>query len=194
MSRGIRSVIIFIAFIAIIYAFTHHHATPTTTSTTTTTTTTAKTSTTLAGDTCKATDFTGTFNQGQGAAGTIYASVTLVKSTAGTCTLFGWPLITLQDKFGAVLPSNLVDVPTKSKGFQFQSAQANAAPTTLTLGQNGAAIFSLAYSDVQTGTTACENAVTLSVQFAQQGAAIAVTPSYPVVPCNDGQIWVSPFY
>jgi len=195
VSRAVKSLLIFVVVVAVIYAFSRHHTTPTTTSTTTTSTTTAaKTSTTLASDACKAADFNGTFNQGQGAAGTIYASVTLVKATPGTCTLNGWPLITLQDKLGAVLTSTLVDVPTKGNGFQFQSSQANAAPTTLTLSQNGAAIFSLAYSDVQTGTTACESAVTMSVQFLAQGASVAVTPAYPLTPCNNGQIWVSPFY
>lgn len=197
-SRGVRSLLLIVAIVVIagvVYTVSHHSATPLTTSaSTTTTTTTADTSTTLAGNTCLAADFTGTYNEGQGAAGTIYASVTLVKTTAGTCTINGWPLITLQDKLGAVLPSTLVDVPTKGNGFQFGSAQANAAPTTLTLSQNGAAIFSLAYSDIQTGTTACENAVTLSVQFEPNGAAVTVTPSYPVVPCDGGQIWVSPFY
>jgi hypothetical protein len=54
--------------------------------------------------------------------------------------------------------------------------------------------FSLAYSDVQSGTTACESAVTLSVQFAPGAAAITVTPTYAVQPCNNGEIWLSPFY
>jgi len=195
-SRGVKSLLVFLVIVAIAgYAYSRYHSTPTVASTTTTTTTsTSKTSTTLAGDNCKAADFSGTYNEGQGAAGTIYASVTLVKTTPGTCTLKGWPLIILQDKLGAVLPSTLVDVPTKGNGFQFQSTQANVAPTTLSLGQNGAAIFSLAYSDVQTGTTACENAGTMSVQFAAQGAAVTVTPAYPLEPCNNGQIWVSPFY
>ena len=66
--------------------------------------------------------------------------------------------------------------------------------TTLTIQQNGAATFSLGYSDVQVGTTACESAVTVSVQFVKGGDAITVTPQYAVQPCNDGQLWLSPFY
>jgi len=47
---------------------------------------------------------------------------------------------------------------------------------------------------VPTGNTACESAVTLSVQFVAGGAAVPVTPQYAVQPCDDGQLWVSPFY
>jgi hypothetical protein len=189
---------IFFAFVAI-YTVSRHvidsnKATTSTTTTTTTTATTGATSTTLAGDACKASDFTGTYNEGEGAAGTVYASVTLLKSTPGTCAIKGWPLLTLQDKLGAVLPVSLVDVPSSGSSVQFPSAQANAAPSTVTLSYNEATEFSLAYSDVPSGTAACESAVSLSVQLATQGAAIAVTPTYPVQPCNAGQIWVSPFY
>jgi hypothetical protein len=62
------------------------------------------------------------------------------------------------------------------------------------LNQNSTTNFSLAYSDVPTGATACESAVTLSIQFVAGGPAINVTPQYAVQPCNGGQIWVSPFY
>ncbi len=135
------------------------------------------------------------YNEGEGAAGTIYASITLTKTTAGTCTLKGWPILTLSDRLGAVLKSTDVDVPSAASGFQFLTpTQANAAPTTLTLSMNGTTTFSLAYSDVQSGTAACESAVTVSVQFVSGGAAIPVTPQYAVQPCNDGQIWLSPFY
>ena len=59
--------------------------------------------------TCPGSAFAGVFNEGEGAAGTIYASVTLTKHSAGTCSIKGWPILTLQDKTGAVLPVNLVD-------------------------------------------------------------------------------------
>jgi hypothetical protein len=54
--------------------------------------------------------------------------------------------------------------------------------------------FSLAYSSVSTANTVCDNAVTISVQFAAGGATVPVTPAYPVEPCDNGKIWVSPFY
>jgi hypothetical protein len=186
--------LLFFGFVVIYTISRHVVDAPSATTTSTSTTTTTLTSTTLAANTCKASDFTGVYNEGEGEAGTVYATVTLLKSTVGTCTIKGWPLITLQDKLGAVLPVTLVDVPAQGNGFQFLSAQANAEPSTVTLTQNEATIFALAYSDVQTGTAACESAVTLSVQFATQGAVITVTPTYPVQPCNDGQITVSPFY
>jgi hypothetical protein len=185
---------IFIAIVAIYTATRHGLRTTTTTTTSSTTTTSTATTTTAANAACKASDFSGVYNEGQGAAGTIEASVTLTKSTAGSCTLKGWPLLTLQDRLGAVLSSSLVDVPSASNSRQFTAAKANAAPTTLTLTQNTATNFSLAYSDVPTGTTACESAVTLSIQFVANGPAVNVTPQYPVQPCNGGQIWVSPFY
>jgi len=191
--RGLISVAIFIAFIAI-YTLGRHGFGTSTTTTTTTTTSLATTTTTLASTACSANDFSGAYNEGQGAAGTVEASVTLTKSTAGSCTLKGWPLMTLQDRLGAVLKSTLVDVPSSADRHQFSGAQANHAPTTLTLNQNSTTTFSLAYSDVPTGAAACESAVTLSVQFVANGPVINVTPPYPVQPCNQGQIWVSPFY
>jgi hypothetical protein len=197
--RGLISVGLFIAFVAILALSRHvvdsnNTATTTTTSRATTTTAPATTTTTATSDACDASDFSGAYNEGEGAAGTIYASVTLTKSTAGTCTLKGWPILTLQNRLGAVLPMTAIDVPTASSGFQFLATQANAAPTTLSIGLNGTATFSLGYSDVQVGTTACESAVTLSVQFVKGGDAIPVTPQYAVQPCNDGQLWLSPFY
>jgi hypothetical protein len=197
--RGLISVGLFIAFVAILALSRHvvdsnNAGTTTTTSRTTTTTAPTTTSTTATSDACIASDFSGAYNEGEGAAGTIYASVTVTKSTAGTCTLRGWPILTLQNRLGAVLPMTAVDVPTATSGFQFLTTQANAAPTTLTIQQNGTATFSLGYSDVPVGTTACESAVTVSVQFVKGGDSIPVTPQYAVQPCDDGQLWLSPFY
>jgi hypothetical protein len=195
--RGLISVAIFVAFVAIFTLSRHaiHSSTTTTTTTKTVSTTSSTTSTTLASAACNASDFSGVYNEGEGAAGTIYASVTLTKTTAGTCTLKGWPILTLQNRLGAILKSTGIDEPSSANGFQFSTpAQANAAPKSLTLSMNGTTTFSLAYSDVQSGTTACESAVTISVQFVADGSAIPVTPAYAVQPCNNGQIWLSPFY
>jgi len=196
--RGLISVAIFVAFVAIFTLSRHaidSGTTTTTTTTTTATTTSSTTSTTVASASCNASDFSGVYNEGEGAAGTVYASVTLTKTTAGTCTLKGWPILTLQDRLGAILKSTGVDEPSSADGFQFSTpSQANAAPKTLTLSMNGTTTFSLAYSDVQSGTTACESAVTISVQFLAGGAAIPVTPTYDVQPCNNGEVWLSPFY
>jgi hypothetical protein len=194
--RGLISVAIFVAFVAILTLSRHDiHATTTTTTTKPPATTTSTTATTLASAECLASDFSGVYNEGEGAAGTIYASVTLTKTTAGTCTLKGWPIITLSDRLGAVLKSSGVDVPSASSGFQFLTpTQANDEPTTQTLSMNATTTFSLAYSDVQSGSTACESAVTVSVQFVTGGAVVTVTPTYAVQPCDGGQLWLSPFY
>jgi len=173
----------------------------TTSSSTTTTapsnsTTTAPTTSTSGplATTCSPKDFRGVFNQGQGAAGTIFASVTITKTTAGSCSMKGWPLITLQDKLGAVLPTRAINVPTNKDGFSFPTAAADAMPQTLRLSQGSIANFSIAYSDVPTGSASCPNAVTISVQFLPNSAAVTVTSLYPLVVCNGGSIWVSPFY
>jgi hypothetical protein len=196
--RGIISVAIFVAFVAI-FTISRHDITSSTTTTTTnppvtTTSSSSTTTTSLAATTCLASDFSGVYNEGEGAAGTIYASVTLTKTTGPSCTLIGWPIITLSDRLGAVLKSSAVDVPSSGNDFQFSSARANEKPSALTLGANSTTTFSLAYSDVPTGNTACESAVTVSVQFVAGGASVAVTPQYAVQPCNDGQLWLSPFY
>lgn len=139
---------------------------------------------------CQGSDFSGVFNQGQGAAGTIFASVTMTKITSGTCTLKGYPLLTLQDKTGAVITAKILD----SSPVLFPAAAANKPPATLNLSNGSTTNFSLGYSDVPVGAQACASAVTLSVQFAPGGSATTVTPSYPVQPCNDNTVWLSPFY
>ncbi|MBW4078456.1 MAG: DUF4232 domain-containing protein [Acidobacteria bacterium] len=139
---------------------------------------------------CKGSDFSGVYNQGQGAAGTIFASVTLTKVTPGTCTFKGYPLLTLQDKTGAVITSKQLD----TSPVQFPDALANKAPSQLSLSDGATTTFSLGYSDVPVGTQACASATTLSVQFAPGGSVVTVTPAYPVQPCNDNTVWVSPFY
>lgn len=179
----------------------HFAASPTTSSTTTTTSsvsTASTTTTTTPGSslatTCAANDFRGVFNEGQGAAGTIYASATLIKTTTGTCTMKGWPLVTFQDRLGAVLHASVVNVPTNKDGFSFPTSAADAMPTSLQLSHGSTVDFSLAYSDVPTGTASCPNAATISVQFQANSAAVTITPNYPLQLCNSGSVWVSPFY
>ena len=195
MRRGLISIAIFVAFAAIFTLSRHPTATTTTLAATTTTSVSGSTTTSAtSAATCAGSAFTGTFNQGQGAAGTVYASITLTKSTAGTCTVHGWPTLTLQDTTGGLLSVSLALVPSSGNAIQFSAPQANRAPTTLTLHQGSSTNFSLAYSQVQTGTTTCESAATISVQFSKNQSSVAVTPSYPITPCNNGKIWVSPFY
>ncbi len=205
MSRALKSLAV-VAAIVVIYTVSRHVIHSTTTTTTTTTTavhsTTTSTSTTLpVSEACLGQNFSGIYNTGEGAAGTVYATVTLTNTGSTSCTLDGWPILTLQDKLGGVLTSTLVDVPSASNSFQFLAGsasgltdKANDAPTTLTLGKNTTATFALAYSDVPVGAAACENAVSVFVQFAKNGTPVSLTPSEPVQPCGHGEIWLSPFY
>jgi hypothetical protein len=198
--RGLTSLAIFLAFVVIITLSRHViDSTSTTTTTgvpvtTTTVATVTTTTTATAAATCQGSAFSGVFNEGEGAAGTVYASLTLTKHTAGTCSVKGWPILTLQDKTGAVLPVNLVDQSGTNNAIQFSTVKANEAPTQLTLTNGSVTTFSLAYSSVSTADTVCDNAVTISVQFATGAASVPVTPAYPVQPCDNGKIWVSPFY
>lgn len=199
MRRGFISLAIFVAFVVIITLSRHviDSTSGTTTSTLHTTTTISAATTTTsasAAPTCQGNAFTGLFNEGEGAAGTISASVTLTKHSAGSCSVKGWPILTLQDKTGAVLPLNLVDQSGTNNAIQFSTAKANLAPTLLTLANGSVTNFSLAYSSVSTANTVCDNAVTISVQFATGGASLPVTPAYPIQPCDNGKIWISPFY
>jgi len=199
--RGLTSVAIFIAFVVIL-TVSRHVIDPT--SSTTTTTTVAPTTTTsvatptttspVTATTCQGSAFSGVFNEGEGAAGTVYASVTLTKHTPGSCAIKGWPILTLQDKNGAVLPLNGVDESGTNNVVQFLTAKANQPPAPLTIANGAVTNFSLAYSSVSTANTVCDNAVTISVQFAAGGATVPVTPAYSVQPCDNGKIWLSPFY
>ena len=199
MRRGLTSLAIFLAFVVIITLSRHiiHSTSATTTTSTLRTTTTISATTTTSSAvaaTCQGNAFTGVFNEGQGAAGTVYASVTLTKRTGGTCSVKGWPILTLQDKTGALLPLHLVNQTGTNNAIQFSGAKANGAPTPLTLSNGSVTSFSLAYSSVSTANTVCDNAVTISVQFASGGASLPVTPAYPAQPCDNGKIWISPFY
>jgi hypothetical protein len=197
VSRALKSLAIFFAFVAI-YTLSRHAITSSSTTTSVTTPVSSSTSVTTTtspkSEPCKGSDFSAVYNQGEGAAGTITASVTLTKATPGWCSMKGWPILTLQDKSGAVLRSSTVDTSTNPP-VQYQAPAASQAPALLTLLQGSKASFSLAYSDVPTGSeTSCPAAVTMSVQIVAGGTTVTVTPQYPLQPCNNGQIYASPFY
>ena len=206
MRRGLISVALLIAFVAILAISRHAiNSSSTTTSTasptksTTTTspstgTTAPSTTTTVGTDDCQANDFSGVYNEGQGAAGTIYASVTITKTTAGSCTLKGWPILTLQSRQGAIVTTTAGQRPLYEQRFSVLHRPGERGANDHDVQDNGSVTFSLAYSDVPTGTTTCPSASTLSVQFVTGGPTVTVTPQYAVQPCSSGEIWVSPFY
>ncbi len=196
MSRGLKSVILFAAFVAIITLSRHaiSHTSTTTTQVVTTTSTTSSVTSSTVSTTCQGSDFNGVFVQGEGAAGTISDSVTITKKTAGSCVIDGFPLVALQDNQGALLKSTINDQLPSNQVIQFPNPLANKAPAPLTLNEGSSASFSFAYSDVQTGNTACPTVATMSIQFAAGGSTVTLTPQYALQPCNNATLWVSPFY
>jgi hypothetical protein len=193
VNRALKSLAVFFAFV-VIFAFSRHLITTsnqtTTTTTTSTTTTLRSTTTSMAATTCQGRDFKGVYNEGQGAAGTILASVTLTKQSPGSCTVDGYPTLTLQDETGGVFSSTT----STTSPVQFPVAAANKPPAAVSVSDGGSVSFALGYSDVPVGTEVCTSAVTISVQFQKSGTTTPVTPSYPIQPCNAATIWVSPFY
>ncbi|HSN03240.1 MAG TPA: DUF4232 domain-containing protein [Acidimicrobiales bacterium] len=195
MSRALKSLGLFFAFV-VIYTLSRHAIHSTTPTTTSSTIPSVSTTSSVPSGTpeCSARDFRGVLNPVQGAMGTVYTSVTLTKDAGPTCTLRGWPALTLQDRTGAILPSTTNDLPTTNSPITFPDVPANRAPTTLTLKNGATATFDLAYSNVPNGAESCPSVVTLSVQFVKNGSVVVVTPAYPPQPCNQGNIWVSPFF
>jgi Protein of unknown function (DUF4232) len=201
--RGLKSVALFIAF-AVIFTLSRHaigssSTTTTTTPTSPSTSTSAVASSTtstpaITTSTCVASNFAATYNFGAGAAGTAYGSVTLAMKSGSTCTLVGYPIVTLQDKYGAVLHEVIVEIPRSSSAVQFPDAAANANPVSLTLSPGMSVTEDLAYNDIPVGKTGCENIASLSLQFGANGPAVVVTPSYALVACNGGKIWLSPYF
>ena len=202
MRRGLISVGLFAAFVVIVTLSRHHATTSTTTTTTSSTTTsiapsTTTTTTTLAsanGSTCQGSDFSGAGGLSQGAAGTIYTSFTLTKTTPGSCTLNGWPVISLANQAGAALAEHTIKIPSPGNPGNFLTPAANHAPSTLTLTQGSTTSFSVSFSDVTTGTQACATVAVVRVGTGVGSSTTPIALTYPLEPCNAGTLNVSPFY
>jgi hypothetical protein len=170
--------------------------TPTTTSSSTTSSTTSSsTSTThpVAATTCHARDFTVTWYQGQGAAGTLYNTVTMRDKGTGSCVINGYPVLTLQDQYGAVLHTKEVRVPLEHHLY-FPDSRANYGPKVLTVYPGTTVSFSLAVADVPVGTLPCVTAATLNVQLQIGESSAPVTLPYGLTACGGGQLFVSAVY
>ena len=129
----------------------------------------------------------------QGAAGTIYTSFTLTKSTPGSCTLKGWPVLGLENQAGASLPERTVEIPSSGHPGNFLTPAANRAPATLTLQQGSTTTFSVSFNDV-TGAQACPFAAVVRVGTGVGSSVTSISLTYPIQPCNGGTLDVSPFY
>jgi hypothetical protein len=187
MNRAIKSLALFFVFVVVVIASRHaiHSGTTTTLSSTSTSSTTS--TSTL--NQCQGSDFTGVDDGGEGAAGTVFDAVTLTKTTAGTCHLTGYPLVTMQDMQGATVTLTVThNSPTT--GYNFPTPGANTAPVALTLSKGSTVSFSYAFSDVG---TSCPAAKTLNVQTTAAGSSTPVTLQYNQSLCG-GALTVSPFY
>ena len=202
MSRTARNFVLalVLVIVVVVAGYGVHHrttttttttvATTTTTTTTTSTTTTVPTSTTTAPaslTTCRGSQFAGTNVGSQGAAGTGYDTMTLTKTSPGTCVVDGYPLITLLDAQGAPISGFSV------AGATDLPAPANGPPVALTISAGQRVGVELRYSDIPIGNAACPTVSQVDVRFVAGDQAVPVTFTYPIQPC-EGNLAVSPFY
>ncbi len=169
--------------------------TTTTSTSTTSTSTSSTTSTTIAALTaCSGSTFTGVMQPGQGAAGTIYATVVLTNTSATPCRVNGWPTLTLFNGAGAVMGSTII---RSSSAFSTLSG-VPTAPSNVTVPAQGTVQFALAYSDVPVGNqTVCPTVVTFTVNLPlnlTSSQAVSVDGGSSFAPCGHSQVWVSPLY
>lgn len=160
-------------------------STTTTSSVATTSSTTTSTTATAVG--CQG--VTATPGQGQGAAGTITGTVTLSVSGSSSCSLLGYPTMSLFSSSGSPIPVTMVD------GLSVNiSSAANGPPATVNLSPNQKVQFTYQYSDVPVGSeTTCPSSASATVT---PPGATAATPRFTLAlnPCDSGTIRVSPVY
>jgi hypothetical protein len=167
---------------------TTHRATSTTASTTTSTTAATTTSSTAAAS-AACTHVSASAGGSQGAAGTITGLVTVTNTGSTSCTVDGYPTMALYSGSGAPITVTMVNGLTVSI-----SAQANAAPTSLSIAPSSTAQFAYQFSDVPVGAeTSCPTSEQASVTMPG-----STTPSgsfaLAIDPCANGTIHVSPLY
>jgi hypothetical protein len=166
---------------------TTHRTTSTTATTTTSTTAPTTTSSTAASAACN--HVSASAGGSQGAAGTITGLVTVTNTGSTGCTVNGYPTIGLYSGSGAPLTVTLVNGLTVNI-----SAQANAAPTTVSIAPSSTAQFAYQISDVPVGAeTSCPTSEQASVTM--PGATTpSATFALAIDPCGNGTIHVSPLY
>lgn len=206
MKRSLVALGLFLVFAGVVAIGFHHHDSSTTTTTTTTSSTTTSTSTSTTTSTiaqaiiCTSVDLTGAYVPGQGAAGTVYALVTLTNTSSEPCTVDGWPSLTIYNGANVLVPSTV----TESSSF-FNAAGVDtvpAAPSLLTIEPGSMAQFNLSYSDVPVGSqSSCPSVTTIKVALlghnvVVQGEVVVTANSPgPISPCGvPAQLTVSPIY
>ncbi|HEY6474314.1 MAG TPA: DUF4232 domain-containing protein [Acidimicrobiales bacterium] len=166
---------------------TAHRATSTTAPTTTSTTAATTTSSAAASAACA--HVSASAGGSQGAAGTITGLVTVTNTGSTPCTVNGYPTMALYSGSGAPLTVTMVNGLTVSI-----SAQANAAPTSVSIAPSSTAQFAYQFSDVPVGAeTSCPTSEQASVTMP---GATTSSGSFALAidPCANGTIHVSPLY
>jgi hypothetical protein len=188
MSRGLKSIGLFLA-VVVIFSLSHHRL-----SRNVTTTTNLSTTTTTLTSTCLPGDLKAVMLPGQGAAGTIYAQWVLTKTSGPDCLLYGYPLVTYQNSVGALLPVRLIHV---ARGVNyFADSAANAHPQIVRMKIGSVATLDLSYSDVQTDNTGCPTVDAISLQVHSGESPVTVmSPNNgsTFAPCN-GKTLISPYF
>ncbi|HEY1828193.1 MAG TPA: DUF4232 domain-containing protein [Acidimicrobiales bacterium] len=164
----------------------HNTSTTASTSTTTTTTTFPLTTSTMPSG-CEG--VAAAAGQSQGAAGTITGMVILTETQGATCTLGGYPSMSLTSASGATIPVLIVDGLSVNVG-----GAGNQPAANVTLSPTQKVAFWYQYSDVVTGNeTSCPTSAKATVT--PPGGSRTTAPfTLSLMPCNNGQIRVSPVF
>ena len=159
----------------------------------TTTTSTLTPVTTPGSAACQGANFTGVLDSGQGAAGTIYTTVTF-KNLGAKCTIIGWAGLAFFDGSHKSMNAGIV----QSGSYFARQGGVPSQPSTFSVAHNGTAKFALAYSDVPVGAQqSCPTVVSFDVNL--PNAVVSVHPvrvsgGGALVLCGSGNVWISPFY
>jgi len=153
-------------------------------------TTGGSTTTTVAGvATCQPGQLTIMAGMGNGAAGTIEMTVTMVNNGPGSCTMKGYPGMQLLDGSGHNLSTTVI----RGGGAAFLNPAAGQPPTLVTVAPGRQGSYSLSYEDVPVGTeTSCPTSVKAQVTPPNDTAYAVI--AFQADPCGGGTIHVSPVY
>lgn len=192
MSRGLKSIGIFLA-VVLIFSLSHHKIGN---GGSTTTTTSASTTSTTYSSTCQPSDLSAQFLSGQGAAGTIYGQWVVTKKSGSNCVLYGYASVTYQDSLGAVLPIQLTHTPLDHVAW-FADSAANKAPELVPMHVGSVAHVDFSYSDVPINNSQCPTVASIALQLHAGGSTFSMntmTSSGSLfAPCA-GKTLVSPFF
>ena len=199
MSRTARNLVLALVLVLVVIGAGYGIGRRGTTTTTTTSTTSPSTTTTTAPHapttttpasltTCRGSQFTGTNVGSQGAAGTGYDTMTLTKTSPGTCVVDGYPIVTLLNAKGAVITGFNVTGAT-----DFPEGPARGAPSAHTVATGQKVDVQLRYSDIPVGNATCPSVSQVDLQFVTGDQTVPISFTYPIEPC-EGNLAVSPFY